>query len=308
MARTPSSRVRLALLLAIPSLTGLAAPVPERADSIAPARWGRDGHVMSGLAAATNLPPDMPRFFREAREQLGYLNYEPDRWRNASLPELDDAFEYDHFIDLENVPPEALQAQDRFQYLLQLARSGLASPQRDGGLLPFRIMEIYERLLVEFRLWRAEQDPRTKSWIEQRIVNDAGILGHYAADAANPHHATIHFNGWAEGAPNPNGYTLDRSFHRRFESDFVGARVRVEDLLPAVAQPRTIADVRAAVIAHIQSSNAAVTRLYDLEKQEPFGASTASAAHKAFAVERLSAGVEMLRALWWTAWVRSGDP
>jgi hypothetical protein len=319
MPPTTTSRACLALLLiALPALIGVVGPARERSDGHlaprwgggrqAPAPWGRDGHVMSGLAAATNLPADMPQFFRDAREQLGYLNYEPDRWRDSNLPELDDAFEYDHFLDLENVPAEALLAQDRFRYLLLLARSGLTDPQRQGGLLPFRMMEMYERLLVEFRLWRREQDPRTKAWIEARIINDAGILGHYAADAANPHHATIHFNGWAEGAPNPNGYTLDRTFHRRFESDFVGARVRVEELLPTLAAPRALPDVRAAVLAHIRASNAAVGRLYDLEKREPFGPNTMSPEHKAFALERLNAGVEMLRSLWWTAWVRSGEP
>jgi hypothetical protein len=48
--------------------------------------------------------------------------------------------------------------------------------------------------------------------------------------------------------------------------------------------------------------------LYALEKTAPFGQDTNSAQHKAFAVERLSAGIELLRSLWWTAWLRSGDP
>jgi hypothetical protein len=272
-----------------------------------PVRWGRDGHVMSGLAAATDLPAEMPQFFRDAREQLGYLNYEPDRWREGRFREMDDAFEFDHFLDLENVPPAALEARDRFEYLLLLARAGLAEPQREGGLLPFRIMELYQRLHVEFRLWRAETNPQNRRFIEQRIVNDAGILGHYVADGANPHHATIHYNGWAEGALNPNGYTMDRTFHRRFESDFVGAKVRVEDLTARLRTPRLIPDVRAAVMQHIRDSNAAVGRLYDLDKQQAYGADNNSQAHKDFAVERLSIGVDLLRALWWTAWVQSGQ-
>jgi hypothetical protein len=283
------------------------ASLPLLAASASPARWGRDGHRMSGLAAATNLPADMPAFFRDARERLGYLNYEPDRWRDPGLRELNEAFQYDHFIDLENVPDDALNAGDRFNYLLMLSRHGLREPQREGGLLPFRMLELYDRLLVQFRLWRQEQDPVTKKWIEERIINDAGILGHYVADGANPHHATIHFNGWAEGKPNPNGYTLDRTFHRRFESDFVSAKVRIDDLLPHLTTPRTIGDVRAEIIAYIRRSNSLVNRLYDLEKQQAFGPETSSPEHKTFAVERLSAGVELLRSLWWTAWVRSAS-
>jgi hypothetical protein len=294
-----------------PARTGillLLAALPLLADHARAARWGRDGHLLSGLAAATNLPAQMPAFFRTARTRLSYLNFEPDRWRDPQLAEMNEAFQYDHFIDLENVPTDALEASDRFVYLLMLSRAGLRDPQREGGLLPFRIIEMYDRLLVEFRLWRQEQNPQTRRWIEERIINDAGILGHYVADGANPHHTTIHFNGWAEGKLNPNGYTLDRTFHRRFEADFVGAKVRIEDLVPRLTAPRTIANVRAEVMAHIRKSNSLVDRLYALEKTAPFGQDTNSAQHKAFAVERLSAGIELLRSLWWTAWLRSGDP
>jgi hypothetical protein len=316
MAHLRPRRTPFALLLfaALPSLAAPAACAAigrDAADEPAlhdPIRWGRDGHVMSGLAAATGLPAEMPQFFRDAREQLGYLSYEPDRWRDGRFPELNEAFQYDHFIDLENVTADALTARDRFHYILTLSRAGLADPQSAGGMLPFRILEIYERLLLELRLWRAENNPANRRFIEARIINDAGILGHYVEDGANPHHATIHYNGWAEGALNPNGYTMDRTFHRRFESDFVGARVRLEDLLPRVRAPRVVPDVRAAVFAHIRDSNAQVGRLYELEKERPFGAENGLPAHKEFAVERLSVGIDLLRSLWWTAWVQSEQP
>ena len=267
--------------------------------------WGEHGHVMSGLAAATDLPADMPAFFRDSRERLGYLNYEPDRWRDAQMPEMNEALQYDHFIDLENVPAEALAARDRFTYLAILQRAGLREPQREGGLLPFRILELHERLLVEFRLWRTTTDAETRSWIEQRIIDDAGILGHYVSDGANPHHSTIHYNGWAQGAPNPDDYTTDRTFHGRFESRFVGAKVRLGDIMPHVRPPARIDDVRATDMAHIQTSNSLVPRLYQLEKIEPFGENTQSPQHKTFVVERLAAGVNLLRSLWYTAWLNS---
>jgi hypothetical protein len=41
-------------------------------------------------------------------------------------------------------------------------------------------------------MWRAEKDSNKRKWIEQRIINDAGIPGHYVIDVANPHHTTIH--------------------------------------------------------------------------------------------------------------------
>ncbi|MGH7506150.1 MAG: hypothetical protein ACRELX_10890, partial [Longimicrobiales bacterium] len=264
-------------------------------------------HRISGRAAATNLPVEMPAFFREAAAQLEYLNPEPDRWRSRDFPELDNAHEFEHYIDLEIVPDSALQAPDRFTYLEMLARGGLDDAADRAGLLPFRILELYQRLTVGFADWRAAPDEATRAYIEQRIINDAGILGHYVSDGANPHHATIHFNGWADGAPNPRGFTTDRTFHRRFESDFVGAHVTLGELLPHVSNwPGAIGDAHTDVVEFLRASNAQVERLYELE-QLPFETTTVSMAHERFAIDRLVAGIEMLRSLWWSAWQRSAS-
>ncbi len=267
--------------------------------------WGEHGHRLSGRAAATRLPKQMPEFFRKAAAQLEYLNPEPDRWRSKTLVEMNEAFSYDHFLDLEMVPPAALEAEDRYAYLTALSQAGLKEPEK-AGLAPFRILELYERLRTEFHLWRNARDKSTRKWIEQRIVYDAGVLGHYVSDAANPHHATVHYNGWAKDYPNPNGYTTDDTFHRRFETEFVQARVRLDDLLPSInPQPRVVSNPRAEVMAFFKNSNSLVERLYQLDKQTKFDAQTTSPEHKRFAVERLVAGAEMLRALWWTAWTTS---
>jgi hypothetical protein len=187
-----------------------------------------------------------------------------------------------------------------------MQRAGMAVPERDGGLLPFAILEMTQRVAIGFRLWRAETDPHRRSWIEQRIIDDAGILGHFVADAANPHHTTVHFNGWAENWPNPHGFTSDRTFHARFESDYVRAHLKLDDVLPlAVAPVHQVADLRAGVLAYIRATHAQLERLYELEQQEPFGPLTAGAAHKRFTAERLAAGAVMLRDLWWSAWLMS---
>jgi hypothetical protein len=75
----------------------------------------------------------MPRFFRKARNQLVYLSPEPDRWRSRELKEMDDAWEFDHYIDLENVPSGALNAPDRFEFLQALFEAGIVRPQQTVG-------------------------------------------------------------------------------------------------------------------------------------------------------------------------------
>ncbi|HUF68391.1 MAG TPA: hypothetical protein VMM79_07020 [Longimicrobiales bacterium] len=268
-------------------------------------RWGRDGHQMVGTAAANGLPEDMPRFFRDASEQLAWLNYDPDRWRNDGMIEANEAWQYDHFIDLEPIPDAALAERNRFEYLLWLQRAGVTDPE-SLGLLPFRVVELTQRLTQGFSLWRRESDPLVRGWLEQRIINDAGILGHYVADGANPHHSTIHYNGWATGSPNPAGYTSDRTFHRRFESDFVSAKIELSAVVERSTAPaRVLTDLRTDVIAYVRRSNALVRRLYDLEKAEQFSAATTSTEHAQFAIERLVAGADMLRSVWYTAWMNS---
>jgi hypothetical protein len=267
--------------------------------------WGEAGHKLSGRAAATRLPKAMPDFFRKSVDQLEYLNPEPDRWRSKVMMEMNEAFSYDHFLDLEMVPAPALEAEDRYAYLIALYQAGVKEPEK-AGLLPFRIMELYERLRTEFNLWRTARDSKTRKWIEQRILSDAGVLGHYVSDGANPHHSTIHYNGWDKNTPNPNGYTTDNTFHWRFESEYVQSHIRVGDLLPLIKpEPRVIENLRAEVLAYIRNSNSLVERLYQLDKQAKFDKQTSAPENKAFAIDRLVAGAEMLRALWWTAWMKS---
>jgi hypothetical protein len=304
-----------ALLARVPAAVphGPGAPGPASAAALRPApfRWGATGHEMAARAAVEHLPTAMPAFFRDAADQLVYLDPEPDRWRSRDLREMDQAFSYDHYIDLENVPAQALAAPDRYAYLRALSQAGVQRPEQDGGLLPFRILEIYERLITEWRLWRAERDPRRRGWIEARIVNDAGVLGHYVTDAANPHHTTIHHNGWADGVANPQGYTTDRHFHNRFETAFVEAHVHQQDVSSRVTGEATsvAGHARDAVIRHIRASHDQVETLYRLEKQ--IGFDPTGPAHPetvSFAAERLAAGADMLRTLWWSAWLESASP
>jgi hypothetical protein len=271
--------------------------------------WGRDGHFMIGRAAANGLPTEMPDFFTTAADRLGYLNYEPDRWRDRNLREMDQAFQYDHYVDLENVPARGEAAADRFEYLTILFReTSLEVPQRDAGLLPFRIVEVYQRLMTGFRRWRSTTDATERAWIAERILNDAGTLGHYVADASQPLHTTIHFNGWSPNAPNPRGFSLERDLHARFESAFVSANMELKDFTDQMRpRPRKIRNVRQEVWEYLFSSNDRVVRLYELEQEYGFVPEEPTEQTRAFTAERLAAGADMLRSLWWTAWVESAE-
>lgn len=275
--------------------------------------WGAKGHRIVGEAATRALPTDMPAFFRAASDQLAFLNPEPDRWKarvERDLdPALDGAFNADHFLDTELATPAvlaaALAAPSRYDYIDTLRAAGVNAV--DVGFLPFAMLELTQRLRQEFRMWRSAPDSATRSWIEARILNDAGLLGHYVADASNPAHTTVHYNGWA--GENPKGYATDRAFHGRFETAYVQAHIELSDVQPKVrTEAQVVPNPRAALIAYIAQGNAEVERLYALDLTDAWGVDTKSAANKDFAAERLAAGASMLRDLWWTAWITSTGP
>ena len=142
--------------------------------------WGYHGHEISGLAAALKMPAETPVFMLESSRQLSYLTPEPDRWRERTESDLDPAmkaFSPDHYIDMEFVPEGALlTATDRYAFIEALQKAG--RKPAEAGFVPYRIMELFQTLRMEFRLWRVTKDRITRAMIEERIINDAGILGH----------------------------------------------------------------------------------------------------------------------------------
>lgn len=269
-------------------------------------RWGELGHRIATLLAVEALPAAMPQFFRDAADQLAYLSAEPDRWRGGPErgrdPALDAGSGPDHYINLEQIPAARragfLRAPSRHAYADSLRRLNLSAA--GVGTAPFAIVELTQRVRAGFRRWRTAP-PAERRWIEQRILDDAGILAHYVTDLSNPAHTTIHHNGW-RGA-NPDGFTTGGQFHSRFETDFVRGQVRAPHVSPYItAQPTSIRDLRSALTGYIESSHAHVRRMYELERERAFNQSNDRAGHRQFVAQRLAEGAVFLRDLWWSAW------
>ncbi len=281
-------------------------------------RWGAVGHRMAAQAAVETLPrgeaepggeAGVPAFFLEALDQLIWLNPEPDRWRDRRFPEMDEAWRYDHYIDLENIPDPAIleEATDRWDFFKRLLEAGVENPKVEVGFAPFAALELHQRLTSSFARWRAEEDPQVRRFLEARIIEDAGVLGHFVTDLSQPHHTTIHFNGWDEAqVPNPEGYTTDRGFHSRFESRFVQTHVTYDHILPRVEREvQVFENPRQAIFEYVRASNAEVEELYRIDRDHGFGPEDPHPVSLAFASERIAVGATMLRDLWWTAWVAS---
>ncbi|MBW3565814.1 MAG: hypothetical protein KY459_13945 [Acidobacteria bacterium] len=266
--------------------------------------WGRKGHEIVNEAATWGLPSEMPRFFHESYPGLVHLGYEPDRWRGAG-PSIDDLNPPDHFLDYEYVEHLELPV-GRYDFLELLTASDTLRKKgidlTTAGFLPWRIAEICEKLEDQWGEWlRGNLTVAERRQVEQSIIYNAGVLGHYVADAANPHHSTIHYNGWV-GVPNDRGYAIDCSFHYRFETWFVTREIDRDWVRRAMGDPVARGDYFGAAMAMILDSNSRVEDLYRIDRDGGFDPGTVEG--RDFATERLATGASWLRDLWWTTWSR----
>ena len=138
------------------------------------------------------------------------------------------------------------------------------------------------------------------------ILRDLGVLSHYVGDGSQPHHLTIHYNGWDRDTPNPEGFTTARTTHSTFEGAFVRANVE-QAALDAAMRPLSAgtAPIERRVPAYLRTQWGQVVPFYRLEKAGGF--TTDIPAGRAFALTQLAAGASELRDLVVEAWRTSAD-
>ena len=274
--------------------------------------WGNDGHTFVNRVAAQKIPTSMPKFLRRAVAEIAYLGPEPDRWRNPAEFALKNSQEPDHFIDLERVAWLNPLPRGRYEFYRKLyEKRATTSDHPDDylpervGLQPYITMEVYGRLKSAFREYRQLQAAHQPTGaVEQAAIYYAGWLGHYVADAAQPLHTTIHYNGWV--GSNPNEYATQHGIHSLFETEYVGANIKAADFANMVNAPVQLKDPFSDYLAYLNESHGLVEQVYMLEKSGGFkGKGTAEAFE--FTTHRLAAGAQMLLNLWYTAWIESAQ-
>jgi len=272
--------------------------------------WGDDGHKIVNRAAVNAVPADMPAFFKAGIERIVYIGPEPDRWREKLEAQLKYSQEPDHFIDLERVSDLGELPESRYEFIkLLYAKRARATENPDDflpervGFQPYIALEVYGRLKVAFREYRkAKAAGQPTAEAEQNALFYAGWLGHYVADASNPLHTSIQYNGWV--GPNPNGYTTAK-IHWPFESDMVTRNLDFMSAIgPMVSASKPLENPFRDYIAYLESSNKLVEPLYQLEKKGDFN-NGGNEEGKNFVRARLAAGAQMLANMYYTCWIES---
>lgn len=287
--------------------------------STAALAWGGRGHAVIDQAALNMLGEDGPIFLRKYAEYIGEEAGAPDTWRSSSEPfsKIDEDPNHTWFLErlrfLDPVP------RSRHAFILALYREQERVKRTDPkaaerlnirwtGTLPYAVMEGYGRIVAGMRSLRAKRsrgEPTAN--IEQTLAFYTAWMSHYIADGANPHHASIHCEGWF--GDNPKGYTTSGGIHGAFEIGYADAI----DLQPADFEKRIGApqrqdgDLFAHVLKFLSDSNADVETIFALEKRGILS-DPSSREGRDFVYRRSAAGAAMLRDLLTRAWIESARP
>jgi len=261
------------------------------AAGVAPAWWVK-GHETITEAAAANLPDEMPAFFRAAGKSLAHCAGDPDRWKNREAVFLKAAVSPEHFLDLEDLsgnepPPGRFKA---LQLLTKLNRD----PEK-VGLVPYAIMEGYERLMLAFFDYR--QEPGNPA-VSMKAIVYAGNLAHYSTDVSMPLHTTRDYDGRTGG-----GLVRQKGIHAKIDGYPETNKFSAEEVCRGLTAKAIEGDVFDHVVKFIKESHTHVDECYRLDAAGAISNPTDES--RAFIMARCRAGAQLTMDLWYTAWLRS---
>lgn len=299
--------------------------------------WDYENHRVINQLALASLPTNFPAFARapDALERVAFLAGEPDRWRNSPDLPLRHCTFPDHYLDLEELAVYGLKPEMlpvfRYDFVADLALFRKAHPDKfpapDGaqdkdhtrglvGLLPWALTEAYGKVKSGFSYLEAyEEDGGTPEEIanaQANILYVMGVMGHYAGDASQPLHTTIHHHGWV--AENPQHYTSNGRIHSWIDGGYmlkVGgadlkaleARLRPARLVTINGRPAKPEEMFQAAMLFIVEQNKLVEPLYQMDKDGKLsGEGEKGLQGKAFLEGQMLKSGQLLGDLWYSAW------
>lgn len=259
--------------------------------SSAPAWWVK-GHGTIAEAAAMRLPETMPRFFRAGGKALADGAGDPDRWKNQAATFLKAAISPDHYLDLEHLQGKELP-DDRYQFLALLVE--LKQKPDRTGMLPYALMENFERLCCAFRDLR--EDPEDLH-LQAKCLVHAGNLAHFTGDCSMPLHTTRDYDGKRAA----DGTIVQKGIHAKIDGFSEKNGLTAEEMARGL-EAKEIGDMWAYVKKTFLESHTHVARCYELDVAGEFDKPTPRS--RAFILDRCRVGAQFTADLWYNAWLRS---
>jgi hypothetical protein len=253
--------------------------------------WDAGTHrEIADLAVQTLPPSPLKNLFVKNLSQLEYFSVQPDVIRAKYG---DEAEKIRHYIDLEYYGANPFDAlvPDRDAMNRRFGASTLLR----SGTLPWTILDFSNAV---------EQQWSRRDCNE--LLRLAGFLAHYVADASQPLHTTMHYDG----------YEGDRGVHARIE----GAVDDEVHELSSSAQRQThlveIDSVWQTAIAEIRDSNSHIAELLEADRAARRQPSRARSAYddalisraRPMIVGQIARAASVLASIWLYEWKRAGSP
>lgn len=262
--------------------------------------WGFSGHKLLTEKAVHALPPSKLRQFAMANKSyLVEHCMDPDERRGSDPSEGPQ-----HYIDLELygiASPDSPLLKTGFDEPKAVASAmgddGKPDAGKPKGRLPWRIEEVYARLVLEMR---------TGGWEQARL--SMAELAHYLEDATVPLHVTENYDGQL---------TNQVGAHARFEEELVDFQLASLSSSLASETPVVALDAagrKAAVWATLRSGFVDLPAVLRADKevilQHPEEAWPAESWKRNGGIvqRRLSKAVWLVASFWQSAWEDAGRP
>jgi hypothetical protein len=255
--------------------------------------WGHTGHVTIGQVAADALPSDLKNFLLTDKAEIDISEWNAELDVSKTSGNIHD-FERDagHFVDISDdgtiagVTAIANMPSSRrdFDTVLRTA----TPTQTQYGIRAFSKGEKTAKSFADKAFFHTQLQLRKKL-----TLRDIGVWGHYVADASQPMHVSVHFNGWGN-FPNPNNFTT-APIHAPFEGTYVKQFVTpqaVKKALPPYHDCACAIEVRE--VQYLQATLAEIPTTYQLAvPSQNYTVSDAKAVK--FVTQRVAAGAAELR-------------
>lgn len=285
--------------------------------------WGDTGHRLVGEEAMRALPKGLPAFLYRVQsiKDVGQFSREPDIWRKAGA-----------IHDAERDPAHLMRLDDSGLTLAGTELTAMPATHSDydaavrahggdpikAGYLYYSLSDAYAQVRKDFGVLRVielaiakEKDRAKLADLKEALrrrqdltLRDIGILSHYAGDATQPMHVSIHYDGWGD-FPNPDGFTTAH-VHWPVEGPYVHDHVS-QAMVHDRMSPQTLCTgpQEACIAARLKRNWTQVAPLYRLEKAGAFKPESDAGAE--YLAGLLAQGASDLRDMVADAWTQSTD-
>ena len=285
--------------------------------------WGDTGHRLVGEEAMRALPKGLPGFLylRQSVRDVGQFSREPDIWRKAGA-----------IHDAERDPAHLMRLDDNGLTLAGTDLSAMPATHSDydaavrahggdplkAGYLYYSLSDAYAQVRKDFGVLRViglaiagEKDKARLDDLKEALrrrqdltLRDIGILSHYAGDATQPMHVSVHYDGWGD-FPNPEGFTTEH-VHWPVEGPYVHDHVTQAMVHDRLSPPTACTGpAESCIAARLKRNWTQVAPLYKLEKTGAFKPESNAGAN--YLATLLARGASDLRDMIADAWAQSGD-